>query len=149
MGYGSWSNASAPTSPQAWCCAPLPSPGTWAGASGPSLSRSCGARACRRIGAAVLSVLIVSVHRMPSSLHETLVEMFRHRPSLAVELLVGALGMDLPAHERARVEAGEFTDVAPTEYRADAVVVLTAASRVDAHPAGAGAGSGAGGDRGG
>jgi len=64
---------------------------------------------------------------MPSSLHETLVEMFRHRPSLAAELLVGALGIDLPAYERARVDPGEFTDVVPTEYRADAVVVLSAA----------------------
>lgn len=63
---------------------------------------------------------------MPSSLHETLIEMFRHRPSLAAELLVGALGMDLPAYQQARVDPGECTDLTPTEYRADAVVVLIA-----------------------
>ncbi len=63
---------------------------------------------------------------MPSSRHETLVEMFRHRPALAAELLAGALGMELPRYEQARVDSGDFTDVAPTEYRADAAVVLTA-----------------------
>ncbi|MDQ3989606.1 MAG: hypothetical protein M3291_10495 [Actinomycetota bacterium] len=64
---------------------------------------------------------------MPSSLHEALIEMFRQRPSLAAELLADALGMDLPAYEQVRVEPGGFTDLVPTEYRADAVVVLTAA----------------------
>lgn len=50
--------------------------------------------------------------------------MFRHRPSLAAELLSGALGLGLPPYEQARVDPGEFTDLTPTEYRADAVVVL-------------------------
>ncbi|MDT5024740.1 MAG: hypothetical protein QOE61_1166 [Micromonosporaceae bacterium] len=53
--------------------------------------------------------------------------MFRHRPSLAAELLADALGFDLPAYQQARVEPGGFTDLTPTEYRADAVVVLTVA----------------------
>ncbi len=78
-------------------------------------------------GRPVLLVLAASVRDMPSLLHETLVEMFRHRPSLAAELLVGALGMELPGYEQARVAPGELTEVAPTEYRADVVVVLTAA----------------------
>ncbi|MGH3614289.1 MAG: hypothetical protein ACRDRK_17210 [Pseudonocardia sp.] len=64
---------------------------------------------------------------MPSGLHEALVEMFRYRPSLAAELLGDALGMDLPAYQQVRVESGELTDLAPTEYRADVVVVLSAA----------------------
>ncbi len=64
---------------------------------------------------------------MPSSLHEALIEIFRQRPSLAAELLAGALGVELPVYELARLESGEFTDLAPTGYRADAVVVLTAA----------------------
>ncbi|MGH3930044.1 MAG: hypothetical protein ACRDTF_08725 [Pseudonocardiaceae bacterium] len=62
---------------------------------------------------------------MPSYLHEALVELFRHRPSLVADLLAGVLGMDLPAYEGARVEAAECVDLAPAEYRADAVVVLT------------------------
>lgn len=34
--------------------------------------------------------------------------------------------MDLPAYRQARVDPGECTDLTPTEYRADAVVALTA-----------------------
>lgn len=64
---------------------------------------------------------------MPSALHEAVVEMFRNRPRLAAELLAGQLGLPLPVFEHARVETGEFTDVSPAEFRADAVVVLTAA----------------------
>lgn len=63
---------------------------------------------------------------MPSSRHEALVEMFRRRPQLAAELLTGALGTVLPAHEASRLEPGDCTVVTPAEYRADAVVVLTA-----------------------
>lgn len=61
---------------------------------------------------------------MPSSLHEALIQMFRYRPTLAAELLTDALGINLPVYEQARLESGEFTDVTPTEYRADSVVVL-------------------------
>ncbi|MDQ3990292.1 MAG: hypothetical protein M3291_14080 [Actinomycetota bacterium] len=64
---------------------------------------------------------------MPSNLHEALAEMFRLRPLLAPELLTDALGVELPVFERARVESAELTDVSPTEFRADTVVVLTAA----------------------
>ncbi len=53
--------------------------------------------------------------------------MVRQRPSLVAELLADALGMDLPVYQVARVESGELTDLAPTEYRADAAVVLTCA----------------------
>ncbi|MGH8930558.1 MAG: hypothetical protein ACRDZO_08000 [Egibacteraceae bacterium] len=51
----------------------------------------------------------------------------RRRPTLAIELLSGALGVELPGFDQARVESGEFTDLGPTEYRADTVVVLSAA----------------------
>ncbi|MPZ25398.1 MAG: hypothetical protein GEV12_02845 [Micromonosporaceae bacterium] len=67
----------------------------------------------------------VSVAAMPSSLHEAFVELFRQRPSLAAELLTGPLKIDLPTFQQARLESGELTEVTPTEYRADAVVVLT------------------------
>jgi hypothetical protein len=62
---------------------------------------------------------------MPSSLHEALIEMFRYNPSFATELLRLALGPDLPRYHGVRLEPGEFTDVSPTEYRADTVAVLT------------------------
>ncbi|MGE3284873.1 MAG: hypothetical protein AB7J32_02075 [Pseudonocardia sp.] len=63
---------------------------------------------------------------MPSSRHEALVEMFRRRPQLAAELLADVLGTALPAHETSRLEPGDCTVVTPSEYRADAVVVLAA-----------------------
>jgi hypothetical protein len=59
---------------------------------------------------------------MPSHVHEALVELFRARPGLAVELLAGLVA--LPEHGRASLESGDLTELAPTEYRADAVVVL-------------------------
>lgn len=61
---------------------------------------------------------------MPSHLHEALVELFRHRPELAAELLADAFGVAVPSHQGARLEAGDLTDLAPTEYRADVAVVL-------------------------
>src|SRR5947199_5174446 len=62
---------------------------------------------------------------MPSHLHEAMIALFRNRPSLAVELLSGPFAMDLPDDGYVRLESGDLTDVNPTEYRADAVVVLT------------------------
>src|SRR5690606_15589329 len=50
---------------------------------------------------------------------------FRQRPSLAAELLAEPLGVELPAWREARLDAGDLTEVLPTEYRADAVVTLT------------------------
>lgn len=37
------------------------------------------------------------------------------------------MGLDVPSYQRARLDSGELTDLTPTEYRADAVVTLTAA----------------------
>jgi hypothetical protein len=61
---------------------------------------------------------------VPSARHESLIELFRHRPALAAELLAGALGVPVPAHEQARLDPGDLPELVPTEYRADAVVVL-------------------------
>ncbi|MGH3612771.1 MAG: hypothetical protein ACRDRK_09270 [Pseudonocardia sp.] len=66
---------------------------------------------------------------MPSSMHEVLVEIFRQRPALAAELLTDALGIELPVFGQARLEPADCVDLAPTEYRADAVVVLSQAAR--------------------
>ena len=62
---------------------------------------------------------------MPSHLHEALIELFRHRPQLAAELLADPLGVSVPPHQQVRVHSGDLTDFSPTEYRADAVVTLT------------------------
>ena len=45
---------------------------------------------------------------MPSTVHEVLIEMFRHRPCLAAELLTDGLGLNLPAYQQARLEPGEL-----------------------------------------
>jgi len=61
---------------------------------------------------------------MPSHLHEVFIEMFRERPVLAAELLREPLHGLVPDFRAAHVSPGDLTDVAPTEYRADAVVTL-------------------------
>jgi hypothetical protein len=61
---------------------------------------------------------------MASMKHDGLLALFHNRPSLAPELLQDALGFALPAWTEARVESAEFTQVVPTEYRADLVVLL-------------------------
>jgi hypothetical protein len=61
---------------------------------------------------------------MPSHLHEVLIDMFRDRPVFAADLLGGPLGISLPAFRKARLSSADLTDIAPTEYRADAVVTL-------------------------
>lgn len=66
---------------------------------------------------------------MPSQLHEALVELFHRRPELAAELLTGPLDVTVPSYQYARLESCGLTDLAPTEYRADTVVVLTDAQR--------------------
>jgi hypothetical protein len=56
--------------------------------------------------------------------HETLVDLFRNRPSLAAEILVEVLGISLPPYSEARLASADLTEIQPAEYRADAVVVL-------------------------
>ncbi len=66
---------------------------------------------------------------MPSSLHEALVQMFRYRPVLAVELLDQVADMNMPAYQKVRLDSTDFTQATATEYRADVVVTLTAADK--------------------
>ncbi|MEV6324841.1 hypothetical protein AB0M45_27200 [Nocardia sp. NPDC051787] len=61
---------------------------------------------------------------MPTVLHEVIIDLFRQRPRLAADLLALALDTPLPEFDHARLESGDFPDIDPTEYRADAVVVL-------------------------
>jgi hypothetical protein len=61
---------------------------------------------------------------MASVKHEGLVSLFRNHPALAPELLQGPLGVKLPSWSELRVAPSDFTQVVPTEYRADLVVLL-------------------------
>ncbi|MFI6391817.1 hypothetical protein [Nonomuraea sp. NPDC050540] len=50
-------------------------------------------------------------------------DLFRNHPLLA-STLVGEHGVDIPSHDQVSLESGDFPDIRPTEYRADAVMVL-------------------------
>jgi len=63
-----------------------------------------------------------------SFLHELLVDLFRQRPVLAVELLRACAGIEL-AGATAELGSIDLTQVAPAEYRSDAVTVLRNAAR--------------------
>jgi len=61
---------------------------------------------------------------VPSQDHEVLVSLFQSRPELAPILLGEALGVEVPRYTEARLESGDLTEVVPTEYHADLVVLL-------------------------
>jgi hypothetical protein len=60
---------------------------------------------------------------MPSRLHESLVDLFRNRPTFAAELIRDALHIDLPPFTSARIDSADLPELLPTEYRADLVVM--------------------------
>jgi hypothetical protein len=62
---------------------------------------------------------------MPSREHDILVELFRNRPQLAAELLAACTEVKLPVGI-AVLGSVDISQVAPTEYRADVVVVIDA-----------------------
>jgi hypothetical protein len=61
---------------------------------------------------------------MPSHLHESHLLLFRNQPTLAAELIRGALHGAIPNYHHARVASSELTDIQPAEYRADLVIEL-------------------------
>ncbi len=61
---------------------------------------------------------------MPSMPHETLIDLFKNRPSLGAELLSEALGVSVPSYTEARLVSIDLTQIRPAEYRADLVVLL-------------------------
>ncbi len=61
---------------------------------------------------------------MPSILHEALVRLFRNRPTLAPELLHDAMHQSLPTYDRVDVTEAGLSQIVPTEYHADLVVLL-------------------------
>ena len=61
---------------------------------------------------------------MPSMVHEVLVDLFKNHPSLAPEMLAEALDVSLPDYTEARIVSADLTEIQPTEYRTDIVVLL-------------------------
>ncbi len=61
---------------------------------------------------------------MPSLLHEGIIALVRERPELAAELLRTLLRVSVPAFTEARLAEASLNDIVPTEYHADAVVLL-------------------------
>ena len=61
--------------------------------------------------------------------HEGIIELFRHDPRLAADLLRGPLGIPLPAFSEARVEPSTMADLKPAQVHADLVVVLNEGAR--------------------
>lgn len=66
---------------------------------------------------------------MPSLTHEGLIELIRYSPALAVTLLRDYLGVTLPVHTKVRLHSADLSEITPTEYRADLVIVLFAANK--------------------
>lgn len=67
---------------------------------------------------------------VPSLPHEILVELFHACPDLVRELLRRCLGIELPGIAEARTS--DLTQIVPTEYRADGVIVFREGDRVAA-----------------
>jgi hypothetical protein len=61
---------------------------------------------------------------VPSTTHEAPLTVLREVPSLVPTLLREALGVEVPAFEDIEVAESDFTQMVPTEFRADLVVVL-------------------------
>jgi hypothetical protein len=67
----------------------------------------------------------VLAHRMVSLLHEGVIKLVRDRPAFAADLIGDVLKFKLPQFSGARLVDVTLNELAPVEYRADAVVVFT------------------------
>lgn len=61
---------------------------------------------------------------MPSAEHETWIHLFREQPQLAPEILADLLHVALPAYTSIETEDADFTQLIPTQYHADLVILL-------------------------
>ena len=66
---------------------------------------------------------------MVSLKHEGVLQLVRDRPAFAADLLGDLLAVKVPAFRKARCVDVTLSQVAPAEYRADAVVLFTKRSR--------------------
>jgi hypothetical protein len=80
-------------------------------------------RRFRRLGSPIGGVLREHT-LMPSFPHEFLIALFRECPELAPYLLTHVLHIELPPYSEIRIEEASFTQLRPTEYRADLVLTL-------------------------
>jgi hypothetical protein len=67
---------------------------------------------------------------MPSLLHEGIIALVREKPELAADLVRELLHVPVPAFTEARLAEASLNDLVPTEYHADAVVLLLDATPV-------------------
>jgi hypothetical protein len=61
---------------------------------------------------------------VPSALHETLIDLFRHHPALAAQFAEQLLGVKLPSFTAISIEDSALNILSPTEFRADLVILL-------------------------
>jgi len=61
---------------------------------------------------------------MPSFLHDSHLLLFRHKPTLAADLIRSVLRAEVPPHDDVCVVSADLTEVQPAEYRADLVIEL-------------------------
>lgn len=62
---------------------------------------------------------------MPSLLHEALIELFRAQPALAAQLYCASQGLPPPGALQVQLAEAELGQLAPPQYRADAVLSLS------------------------
>lgn len=63
---------------------------------------------------------------MPSQQHETLVELFKQGPQLAVELLRRVFQLEIPEYDLLKPDDASFSDVKPASYHADGLILVQA-----------------------
>ena len=61
--------------------------------------------------------------------HQAIVDLFRHRPALAPELILNALGEDIPAYRNAHLEPFDLSQVSPDDPGPDLLILLTSGRR--------------------
>ena len=61
---------------------------------------------------------------MPSQIHEFLLSLFRHRADITPALLETLLQQKVPAYEEIKICEADLSQLTPTEYRADMVILL-------------------------
>jgi hypothetical protein len=76
---------------------------------------------------AVTGTRLAQVEAMAGRKHETLVDMFRRRPTLVLDLL-RAIGVSPPRHSGLSVDPADLPQILPVSYHADLVISLRAPS---------------------